>query len=58
MFISWPLDGSTYQLEWSPTPGATGPWQPVTAPAQLSGTNYRVLVPLDSTSAFFRLRLK
>lgn len=57
-FVSWPLDGSTYQLEWSPTPAASGPWQPVTAPAQLNGTNYRVLIPMSTNSAFFRVRLK
>jgi hypothetical protein len=57
-FVLWPLDGSTYEVEWSPTPAASGPWQPVTAPVQLSGARYRVLVSTSSSSCFYRLRLK
>jgi hypothetical protein len=57
-FILWPLDGSTYRVERSPTPAASGPWQTVANPAQLNGAQYRMLVPMSGTSGFFRLRLQ
>jgi hypothetical protein len=54
--ITWPGSLSNYQLQYTNTIGAPGPWQPATnVPALLNGRWTVILDPADAQTRFYRL---
>jgi hypothetical protein len=55
--ITWPGSLSNYQLQYTNTIGAPGPWQPATnVPALLNGRWTVILDPADAQTRFYRLQ--
>ena len=55
--ITWPGSLSNYQLQYTNTVGAPGPWQPATnMPALLNGRWTVILDPADAQTRFYRLQ--
>jgi hypothetical protein len=55
--ITWPGSLSNYQLQYTNTIGAPGPWQIATnAPALLNGRWTVILDPADAQTRFYRLQ--
>jgi hypothetical protein len=55
--ITWPGSLSNYQLQYTNTVGAPGPWQPATnVPALLDGRWTVILDPADAQTRFYRLQ--
>jgi hypothetical protein len=55
--ITWPGSLSNYQLEYTNTFGAPGPWQPATnVPALVYGRWTIILDPADAQTRFYRLQ--
>jgi hypothetical protein len=54
--LNWPVAGSGFTLESSPTLGSGAVWAPVTNASFIIGLNNQVTVPITNTTTFFRLR--
>ena len=55
--ITWPGSLANYQLQYTNTVGAPGPWQPATnVPALLDGRWTVILDPADAQTRFYRLQ--
>jgi hypothetical protein len=54
--IEWPADCPGCVLEESREIGPRASWSSTSAPAQVSGGRYQVMVPNDGPSRFYRLR--
>jgi hypothetical protein len=53
--VSWPTNASGFQLQKTPTPDVPASWQSVTASPTNQNGSFRVGIPLDNLSWFFRL---
>jgi hypothetical protein len=56
LMLRWPVAGSGFNLESSPTLGSGAVWTTVTNAPSVIGTNNQVTVPLSNSTMFFRLR--
>jgi sugar lactone lactonase YvrE len=56
LILSWPLSAAPFVLETSPTASPSGPWTPLTAGMDISGTRFVLTNALEAPASFFRLR--
>jgi hypothetical protein len=54
--LNWPVAGSGFTLESSPTLGSSAAWTPVINSLLLANTNNQVTIPVTNAALFFRLR--
>ena len=56
LMLNWPVAGSGFILESSPTLGKGAVWMPVTNASLVIGANNQITVPITNSAMFFRLR--
>jgi hypothetical protein len=53
--LSWPTNAPTYQLQFTPTLGATNSWTTLTNTPTIVSNLFQATVPIQDTQGFFRL---